>query len=324
MDLDRSGPMVVACLRIADLRPRVDPLSGVISRDYLSVGLPPADAAALEHCFRVADAWSGHVVATVVTDAPASAAPVLREVAASGATVIPIGAGSEASGPEWIDDLVADERVLARTIVNALSRLGRPDLVVCGDRSADRGTGALPAFLAHELGAAQALGLVSLASTGNALELVAERRLDGGWRERLHLACPAVCSVEGAGVMLRRASLAALLAAPPVGPIGIEAVNGPDAGGPGGGAGSDPIPAIVAGPVRPFRPRTRIVPAPDSPDPRLRLLALTGALTNRYPPIVVGPIDTAGAADALVAFLVRHGYLPDAPGAPEPAGGARA
>jgi electron transfer flavoprotein beta subunit len=65
--------------------------------------------------------------------------------------------------------------------------------------------------------------------------------------------------------------------------------------------------------VRPFRPRTRVVPGPDSDDPRLRLLALTGALVAHDPPTVVGPIDAAGAADALLTFLIRHGYLDTEP-----------
>lgn len=316
VDHHRSGPMVVACVRITDLRPRVDPLSGAISEDHLSVGLSPADAAALEHCFRVADAWSGHVV--VVTAASGSADPVLRDAAALGAAAIRIESRSGISDPDrtgdLVGDLVGDERALARSIVAALSSLGQPDLVVCGDRSADRGTGALPAFVAHALGATQALGLVSLECSGNKLELVAERRLDGGWRERLRVACPAVCSVEGAGIRLRRASLTATLAASGV-PVTVAA------GGVGGVGESDSIATIVAGSVRPFRPRTRIVPAPDSPDPRLRLLALTGALVAHDPPIVVGPIDAAGAADALVTFLIRHGYPQAVPGVPEAAPG---
>ena len=56
----------------------------------------------------------------------------------------------------------ADEQRAGPPIAAALAPFGPPALVLCGDRSADRGTGALPAFLAHELGAAQALGLVRL------------------------------------------------------------------------------------------------------------------------------------------------------------------
>jgi electron transfer flavoprotein beta subunit len=291
-----SDPMVVACLRVGDLRPRVDPLSGAVVRDELGIGLAAADAAALEYAFRLAGAWSGHVV--VVAAAPASADPLLREVLALGATVLRVAVPAPASDPGYAEGLASDERAEAAAIAAALVPYGRPAVVLCGDRSADRGTGALPAFLAHELGAAQALGLVALATSEPPLTLVAERRLDGGWRERLRIPCPAVCSVEGAGIRLRRASLTATLAAQPARVPAV--VAGPVSSDPG---------RIVLGPVRPFRPRTRVVPPPADDDPRLRLLALTGALVAHDPPTVVGPIDAAGAAEALLDFLRRHGYL---------------
>jgi len=86
--------------------------------------------------------------------------------------------------------------------------------------------------------------------------------------------------------------------------------------------------AMVAGAVHPFRPRTRVLPAPTEHEPRLRLLALTGALEDRDPPTVVGPTDASGAADALIAYLVRHGYLDgprdrDRPAAGTDSGGDR-
>ncbi len=74
-----AGPLVVACLRISDLRPSVDPLEGTVTRDRLGVGLSPADAAALEHALRIAGSWGGRVVALCV--GPASVEPVLRDVA---------------------------------------------------------------------------------------------------------------------------------------------------------------------------------------------------------------------------------------------------
>ena len=70
-------PLVVACLRITDLRPEVDPLTGAISRDAWGTGLAAADAAALEHALRAAEAWSGRVLAVAV--GPASVEPVLRD-----------------------------------------------------------------------------------------------------------------------------------------------------------------------------------------------------------------------------------------------------
>jgi electron transfer flavoprotein beta subunit len=63
------------------------------------------------------------------------------------------------------------------------------------------------------------------------------------------------------------------------------------------------------GAPRPFSPRPRIVPAPTAADPRLRVLDLCGALDDRDPPVVVGPMDAGTAADELLGFLDRHGYL---------------
>jgi electron transfer flavoprotein beta subunit len=39
------------------------------------------------------------------------------------------------------------------------------------------------------------------------------------------------------------------------------------------------------------------------------VLDLCGALEDRDPPVVVGPMDAGVAADELLAFLDRHGYL---------------
>jgi electron transfer flavoprotein beta subunit len=311
-----AGPLVVVCLRIGDLRPAVDPLDGTVTRDRWGVGLPPADAAALEHALRMTARWGGGRVVAVCAG-PESADRVLREVAALGVTVVRVPAGDEADAHRYLDELADDERGLARTLMAAVRGFGSPDLVLCGDRSVDRGTGALPAYLAHELGCAQALGLVALDTDGPGALLV-ERRLDGGWRERLRVPLPAVCSVEAAGVRLRRASLAGALAVdrvpPPVERPRDVAARGPS-GDPSGGA-----PTLHIGPGRPFAPRTHVLPAPEGDDPRLRLLALTGALVAHDLPTVVQPADAAEAADLLLDYLVRHGYLAappddgDAPG----------
>ncbi len=52
-----------------------------------------------------------------------------------------------------------------------------------------------------------------------------------------------------------------------------------------------------------------MLPAPHDEDPRIRLLALTGALVAHDPPTLIGPIGADLAADELIGFLVRHGYL---------------
>jgi electron transfer flavoprotein beta subunit len=203
--------LVVALLRHTDLRPAVDPITGHISRDERSAGANPAELAALETALRVAEAWGGRVLA--VTAGSDAAEATLREANAVGASVlrVPWPSRKAADQDAWIASLANDGRWLAQALVAAVRTVGEPDLVLCGDRSSDRGTGAVPAYVAHELGAAQALGLVSLTVDGR--ELRAQRRLDGGRREVLRVPRPAVCSVEAAGLRLRRASLQAELKA---------------------------------------------------------------------------------------------------------------
>jgi electron transfer flavoprotein beta subunit len=200
---------------------------------------------------------------------------------------------------DYLSELARDERALARVLADGILSAGEPDLVLCGDHSADRGTGAVPAYLAHELGAAQACGLVTL--TEHDGTLTGERRLPGGRRERLRIPRPAVCSVEAAGVRLRRASLPATLAARralvPVTVPSSEASRGPQPSSP----------ARIGAP-RPYLPRTHVVPAPDAAAPNARVLALTGALVDRDPPTVISPADATSAADALLSYLTRNGY----------------
>lgn len=297
--LDGATPLIVACLRIIDLRPTVDPLDGSVTRDPLGVALSRADAAALEHALRLADVWGGRVVAVSV--GPDSIEAVLRDVAALGVDVVRIPTDDD--GDRYVTELAEDEHALARMLAAAIRAFGSPDLVLCGDRSVDRGTGALPAFLAHELSCSQVLGLVALAAVASDT-LIVERRLEGGWRERLRVQLPAVCSVEGAGIRLRRASLAGALAVASGVTSGDRSISGVEATSDAGVSGK-----MHVGATRPFAPRPRVLPAPEDDDPRMRLLALTGALVAHEPPVLLHPADSAEACDLLLAFLARHGYI---------------
>ncbi len=66
-----------------------------------------------------------------------------------------------------------------------------------------------------------------------------------------------------------------------------------------------------------------MLPAPEGHDARARVLALTGALVAHDPPTVIGPVGASSAADALIDFLVRHGYLEGPPAADRHGGGAQ-
>ncbi len=296
--MNRSGPMVVACLAPTDLRPEVDPLSAAVHADPRRADLPAAEAAALEHALRIAEAWDGWVLA--VCGAPVEAEPLLRDLLALGAEVVRIDPAPHdhpATGPRPVPpaELTGDPAGWAAVLATVVTEAGRPALVICGDRSAGTGIGAVPALLAAALGVDQALGLVSVMIEGDG-RLRVERRLDGGWRETLRVDGPAVLSVEGAGVRLRRAGLNEALAAeqsdvPVVGRFVRTGVDGD----------------LRVGPPRPYRPRPRPVPAPTG-DAHARLLALTGALSSREPARLVGPVSPVQAADELLGYLQRHGY----------------
>jgi electron transfer flavoprotein beta subunit len=321
-----ASPLVVACLDPADLRPEVNPLTGEVLVDGRRADLSAPDAAALEYALRAGQIWGGRVVA--VAAGPATVEPVLRQAVALGAQALRVPYGATgSSGPEPLPapELAGEPATIAAAVGSAIEQLGSPALVVCGDRSPWRGIGAVPALIAHHLGAAQALGLVSLSFDEDALTVHAERRLDGGWRERLRLRAPAVCSVEAAGVKLRRASLVASLstadqpipvaavpvvpaAAVPIVPVAAVPIvpTATSPVGPAAGAG-----VVHVGAPEPYRPRTKVVPAP-SGDTRDRLLALTGALKAHDPPRLVGPVGPEEGAEELLSYLAAHGYLPSA------------
>lgn len=281
---------VLVCVRPAEPTAEVDSLSGAVSHRSGSPALTDADAAALEYGLRLADVWSAQV--HVIGIGGPESEEALRIAAALGAGTLRVDAPEAA-------DLMADDRALARVIASAAGPLPSVRLVLCGDGSADGGTGVLPAFLAHELGAAQALGLTHLEVREGDGALVGERRLDGGRRELLRVPPGAVCSVEAAGVRLRRAALPAVLRAARAPVESIVPTDGQ----------ASPVGPVSAGPPRPARPRTRVVAPPDGTAPRDRLRALTGVQAPHHAPELIGPVDAVKAADALLDFLQERGYL---------------
>ena len=271
---------VAVALKRVDLRPEVDPLTGTVRHDRRSSGLSLADAAALEWALRLGEAWELPV--TAITAGPAEAQSVLRDAAA-------FGAGRLVRVPE---EAGAPSEAVARSLAPLL---GGAVVVCCGDYSADRGTGAVPAFLAGELAAAQALGLTRLTPEGAGV-LVGQRRLDGGRRERLRVSAPAVISVEPGAARLRRAPLSGLMAA-------SQAIIET----PATDRVTDRRRVHVLRTV-PYRPRPKTLPPPAGGSPRDRLLALTGSESERTPPRVVRAAPEE-AADELIRYLKDQGYL---------------
>jgi electron transfer flavoprotein beta subunit len=277
--------VVAVALKCVARRPEVDPLAGTVRHDRRNSGFSLADAAALEWALRLGEAW--RLPVTAITAGPPEAEVVLREAAACGTGQL-VRVPAEAGAP-------------SESVARALGpRLGTAVVVCCGDYSADRGSGSVPAFLAGQLDAAQALGLTGLVP-GERGDLVAQRRLDGGRRERLRLGAPAVISVEPGAARLRRASLSGLMAA-------RQAVieTAADEAARSGPAASGHRVRVLR--TVPYRPRPKTLPPPPGASPRDRLQALTGALSERTPPRVVRA-SPEEAADELIRYLKDQGYL---------------
>jgi electron transfer flavoprotein beta subunit len=259
-------------------------LDGEVDTDSRWAGVSRADEAALEVALKLqGETHAEGDEVTVVCLGPAAADPTLRDAFAAGVQrVVRVDASPE------LDSLV---------VATALAEhLRDADLVICGDYSLDRGTGSVPAFLAAELGAAQALGLLEVDSskTGGTTEtLRVLRRLDGGRREVLDVPTPAVISVEGAVARLRRASLSASLASRSA---EVTVVPGP-------------FGRLPESEVHPYRPRPRRLPAPEG-DALARvydLLDVGGSGVNAET-LVLEPND---AAAKIVEQLREWGYLAD-------------
>lgn len=239
-------------------------------------GVSESDRAALEVALGLA-ARSGDEVTVVSAGSPGAEFGLREALAVGAARVVRIDAAVDLES-------AAVARALAGVVAGA-------SWVVCGDASSDRGTGSVPAFVAAELGAGQALGLVSVEPGDGSVRAV--RRLDGGRREVLAVSAPAVLSVEGAAARLRRASLPAELKARTA---TIEVVPGP----------SGPVehPDVV----QPYRPRARALAAPGGAalDRVVQLTDAIGASSTTHELVTLDPPE---AAERILAALAEWGYV---------------
>ncbi|MEQ1872749.1 MAG: mycofactocin-associated electron transfer flavoprotein beta subunit [Ilumatobacteraceae bacterium] len=245
--------------------------------DARFAGMSPADHAALELALQCAEHIGGEV--TAVTVGPLAADTVLREALACGV-----------AHAVRIDAPTATDSADVATMI--ASTADKASWIWCGDYSTDNGSGSVPSFLAADLQARQALGVINVSFEGEGVS--ATRRIDGGRREVLDVRAPAVISVEGATARLRRASLAALRTAATA---AIDVVTP-----------ATPI-RTTQHTVHTYRPRARALAAPSASDAldRVRALTMSGATaTAQHDVETLAPAD---AAARIVDALRDWGYL---------------
>ena len=146
--------------------------------------LDPIDHYALEEGLALRQEWGGEVIAVSV--APEAGDEILRNALLYGA---------DRAIRFWDDGLQgADTWLVSQVILEGLERVGF-DLILCGTRSGDMGSGLMVSALAHRLNIASATGIIALEIVDHK-QIVADKKLPKGKRETYTLELPAVLAVE--------------------------------------------------------------------------------------------------------------------------------
>lgn len=123
-------------------RLRLDPVTKTLVREGIPTIINPLDKHALEAALEIKDAYGAEVV--LLSMAPASTLPVLREALAMGADRAVLLSDRLFAG----SDTLATSRILTEGI----RRLGPFDLIFCGNYTLDGSTAQVPSQIAEFLG----------------------------------------------------------------------------------------------------------------------------------------------------------------------------
>jgi electron transfer flavoprotein beta subunit len=146
--------------------------------------LDPIDHYALEEGLALKEQWGGEVIAVSV--APEAGDEILRNALLHGA---------DRAIRLWNDDLQgADTWLVSQVIKEGLEKIDF-DMILCGTRSGDTGSGFMVAALAHSLNIPSATGIIDL-EVGSDNKLSAHKKLPKGERETYSLGLPAILGIE--------------------------------------------------------------------------------------------------------------------------------
>jgi electron transfer flavoprotein beta subunit len=269
----------------------VDPLTGVIDEARVLYMINPADESALELALRLRPP-NGRVTAYSIGGADADA--VLREA---------LAVGADAAVRVWDRSLSSTKSTVMTLLLAAALRVeGLPDLILCGGRSVDRGSGKVPALLAEHLDWPVITDVTQFEiREGRAL---VQRRLARGARAECEVRLPAILGLEPGLARLRQASLPGLMNAKrtPIPVRGLEDL------------GLSPqdlhFPAMTLHEVMPPRPRARTIYTPDVTVPVYDRVAqiMSAGVGGKSGQLLEGGTPEQ-QADAIIEFLRRHGFL---------------
>lgn len=145
----------------------------------------PLDLNAVEEALRFRADSGGEVIA--VTVGPAQAEHTLKRA---------IIMGADRAIRLWDERMgEADSFLVAQVLCETFKEIGF-DLVLCGARSADTGSGLVGALLAERLGIPLIAGASGLKYAGLAGQISADKKLERGMRETYVTSLPAVVTIE--------------------------------------------------------------------------------------------------------------------------------
>ncbi len=269
----------------------VDPLSGEIDPIRTLHMMNPADAAALEMALRLRTEADSVLALTV---GPPETEAVLRDA---------IAVGADSVLRLWDESRTYSKPPMTSILLAAALRAeGLPDLVLCGARSVDRGSGKLPALLGEHLDWPVVTDITHFELQQGNVRF--QRRLARGARAEGEVILPAVLGIEAGLARLRHASLPGMMRAKQT-PITVRHLADL-----GLSAQDLSFPAATLHAVMPPRPRPRTIFIPDSSLPAHERIAqlVSAGVTSK-----TGKILEKGSpeemADAIIAFLDEHGFL---------------
>jgi len=161
---------------------RIDPVSNTLIRSGVPSIINPFDANALEAAVQLKEAHGGSV--TVISMGPQQAKNALKECISLGADKAVLISDRLFGG----SDTLATSYILA----NAIKKLGKFDLILCGKQAIDGDTGQVGPEIAEHLGIAQLTYVAKLEVKGEVITV--QREHDEGY-EIVEAKLPAVVTV---------------------------------------------------------------------------------------------------------------------------------
>ena len=257
--------------------------------------LNPSDRCALEEAVKLRGVL-GSCQITAMTVGPSSAKDVLGQCLARGVDSVVHLLTNDA------DRL--DSFVVARVLSEAV-RAQTFDLILCGDRSLDEGSSEVTSVMAELLDIPQVTGVVKLTVSAQNSHVVAERKLERGYRQIVQTTLPALVAVDPSICEARYLTRRAIRSATALLPNKCNLVPVPGTAGGQDASGMRKVESRT--PPRP-RPK-RTVSADEGKSPMDRIAMMLGGGMMPAKSVKHTEAGSQGPADEIIAFLKEKGLL---------------